>query len=66
MVTTMLREAREATGMSQRELAKRLGVSQQRVALLERDANPSVDTLERVAKALGMRPEINLRPKKGA
>ena len=66
MVTTMLREAREATGMSQRELAKRLGVSQQRVALLERDANPSVDTLERVAKALGMRLEINLRPKKGA
>ena len=66
MVTTMLREAREATGMSQRELAKRLVVSQQRVALLERDANPSVDTLERVAKALGMRLEINLRPKKGA
>ena len=66
MVTTMLREAREATGMSQRELAKRRGVSQQRVALLERDANPSVDTLERVAKALGMRLEINLRPKKGA
>ena len=66
MVTTMLREAREATGMSQRELAKRLGVSQQRVALLERDANPSVDTLERVAKALGMRLEINLRFKKGA
>lgn len=54
-LTLMLRWARQDAGLSQAELAKRLGVSQQAVAKVEHpDANPTVDTLLRVAAALGM------------
>lgn len=54
-LTLMLRWARQDAGLSQAELARRLGVSQQAVAKVEHpDANPTVDTLLRVAAALGM------------
>lgn len=54
-LTLMLRWARQDAGLSQAELAKRLGVSQQAVAKVEHpDANPTADTLLRVAAALGM------------
>ena len=48
--------ARRAAGLSQRQLAKRAGVSQQQIAKLEHpDANPTLETLEKVARALGAR-----------
>lgn len=50
-----LAEARQAAGLSQRELAKRLGVSQAQVARLEKrgyDAY-SVNSLRRYIQALG-------------
>lgn len=50
----VMRQAREDAGLTQRELAVRLGVTQQAVAQAERwDANPSVDLLRRWAAATG-------------
>lgn len=58
-VAVRLRQARAAAGLSQAELAERVGVSQQQVAKLESSkANPSLDTLAKVAKALGMTVDI--------
>jgi transcriptional regulator with XRE-family HTH domain len=50
----ILREARDDAGITQAELAERLGLSQPAVAALERaGANPTVRTLERALNALG-------------
>jgi transcriptional regulator with XRE-family HTH domain len=54
----MLADARRRAGLTQAELAARLGVSQSAVAKLEReDANPTVRTLERALRATGHRIE---------
>jgi len=51
----VIRAWREHTGMTQEELADRMGVSQAAVAKLERpDAKPRRTTLARVATALGI------------
>lgn len=48
----VMRQAREDAGLTQRELAARLGVTQQAVAQAERwDSNPSVELLRRWAAA---------------
>lgn len=58
-----LRWAREDAGLTQRELATRVGVSQQAIAKLESpDANLTLQTLERVAHALGLEVELALTP----
>jgi len=58
-VAVRLRWARARLGMTQAELAKRAGVSQQQVAKLERPgSNPTVETLDRLAKALGAKLEV--------
>jgi transcriptional regulator with XRE-family HTH domain len=54
----LLADARRRAGLTQAELAARLGVSQSAVAKLERDdANPTVRTLERALRATGNRIE---------
>ncbi len=51
-----LRQARHEAGLTQAELARRAGVSQQQVAKIERpDSNPTLATLERLAHVLGLR-----------
>lgn len=51
-----LKWAREASGWTQAQLAQKTGVSQQQIAKLERpDSNPTIETLEKVARALGFR-----------
>jgi ribosome-binding protein aMBF1 (putative translation factor) len=59
-----IRELREAAGLTQKELAGSLGVSQQVIARLESgDANnPTVTTLERIAKATGHRLRFRFEP----
>lgn len=58
-----VRWARHDAGLTQGELAARVGVTQQAVAKLERDeGNPTLATLERVARALDMRVELGLEP----
>jgi ribosome-binding protein aMBF1 (putative translation factor) len=50
-----IRWARHNAGLTQSELAKRIGVSQQQIARLEHpDYNPTLETLEKVAEALGI------------
>ena len=62
---TVIKELRERRGMTQEQLAKRAGVSQGYIAKLEpssrpgrakavRKANPSLPTLKRLARALGV------------
>jgi transcriptional regulator with XRE-family HTH domain len=54
--SSLLRNARRQAGLTQAELARRLGVSQAAVAKLERpDANPTVDTLDDALWAIGHR-----------
>lgn len=49
-----IREQREATGISQERFAANIGRHRTFMGSLERgETNPSLDTLERVAKALG-------------
>jgi transcriptional regulator with XRE-family HTH domain len=50
-----LRELREAAGLSQNELAHRLGCQQPAIARLEAgEASPNMRTLDRIANALGL------------
>ncbi|MGH9271198.1 MAG: helix-turn-helix domain-containing protein [Ilumatobacteraceae bacterium] len=52
---------REQAGLSQRELAKRMGVSQPRVAAIERSTNVTVDVLGQYVDAVGGTLEIIVR-----
>ena len=53
---TLVRNARRAAGLTQAELARRLGVAQPVIARLEnRSTNPTVETLDRALRATGHR-----------
>ncbi len=49
-----IREARDARGWSQGELAKRCGLSRPTIARIEGGQHVRMVTLEKVAKALGL------------
>ena len=51
---------REGAGVSQRELAGRIGVSQPRVAAIERSRNVTIGVLEQYVAALGGRLEVSV------
>ena len=51
---------REQAGLSQRDLAKRLGVSQPRVAAIEQARNVTIDVLDQYVKAVGGELEVNV------
>jgi DNA-binding XRE family transcriptional regulator len=60
-VAVSLRWARQAAGLTQAQLARKVGVSQQQMAKLERPgANPSIATLRKVADALGVQVHFDL------
>jgi len=52
---------REQAGLSQRELAERIGVSQPRIAAIERARNLTIDVLDQYVDALGADLEITVR-----
>ncbi len=55
-------EARAKYGMSQKELAEATGIDQGDISRIERGlSNPSVATLERIAKAFGKELEIKIK-----
>jgi len=57
----LIRQRRAGLGLSQAQVAKRAGVSQQQIARLENpDGNPTLSMLAKVAVALGCRVELNL------
>ena len=59
----IIREARRSAGLTQAELARRLGVAQPVVARLEtRAANPTVETLDRTLRATGHRLALASEP----
>ena len=51
-------KAREDAGLTQRELAKRVDVPQSTIARIERGNNTSVDTLSKIANALGKKLKV--------
>ena len=58
-------EARLAAGLTQEEVARRMGTSQPVVARLESGHKPSLKTLERYAAAVGARLKIEIVPETG-
>ena len=52
---------REGAGLSQRELAARMGVSQPRIAAIERCRNVTLDVLAQYVSAVGGQLEITVR-----
>ena len=63
-VAQLIYEARSSAGLTQRELADRVGTTQSVIARLE-DADytgHSLSMLQRIARALNRRVEINLLP----
>lgn len=62
-VGELVREAREAAGLSQRQLAARMGTSQAAVARLEAGSvGATLTTLQRVGAALQLQVSVELRP----
>jgi DNA-binding XRE family transcriptional regulator/predicted RNase H-like HicB family nuclease len=58
-----VRWARSDAGLTQGALGKKAGVSQQQIAKLEDpDVNPSLETLDKVARALGLDLTVGLEP----
>ena len=59
--------AREYTGLTQMELAKKTGISQADISRLENGLrNPSIALLQRIADALNMSLRIEMIPKTSA
>jgi ribosome-binding protein aMBF1 (putative translation factor) len=57
-------ERRSALGLSQRQLAERVGTTQSAIARLERGGRPPrIDTLLRIADALGCDLNVELKPR---
>ena len=53
-------DARQETGLTQRELSERTGIAQSDISKLENgNANPSIRTLKRLAEAMGKQLKIS-------
>ena len=60
-VISQIIEARIKKGITQKELARKLGTKQSAIARLESgNANPSIDFLEKTSKALGTKIILSL------
>lgn len=60
----LIREAREAANLSQKELARRSHTAQSAISRLERGrVSPTVETLERILRAAGAELVLDLRTK---
>jgi transcriptional regulator with XRE-family HTH domain len=56
---TLIRKARRSAGLTQHQLARRLGTTQSALARLERPgSNPTIETLEEALLAAGHRLEL--------
>ena len=60
---SIVKQAREAAGLSQTQLAERIGTTQSAVARLESPrSNPRVETLDRAVAATGQRVTVSVEP----
>ena len=57
-LATGLIALREQAGLSQRELAKRIGISQPRVVAIEQSRNVTIDVLNQYVRAVGGKLEV--------
>ena len=58
-------DARQASGMTQKQLADKTGIAQADISKLENgNANPSLRTLQRLAAGMGMQIKIEFVPAK--
>ncbi len=56
-------DARQTSGLTQKELSERTGIAQGDISKLERgNANPSIQTLQRLAVGMGMTIKIEFVP----
>ena len=56
-------DARKNTGLTQKQLSERTGIAQGDISRLENgNANPSLNTLKRLASAMGMTLKIEFTP----
>lgn len=56
-------DARKDTGMTQKELAEKTGITQADISRLENgSANPSLKTLQRLAEGMGMKLKLEFMP----
>ena len=61
LLVSQLIEARIKSGMTQKELAKKLGTKQSAIARLESgNANPTIAFLEKTSKALGTKITLSI------
>lgn len=60
MAAYQFMKAREAAGLSQRDLAAAAGVPQRTIARVELGDNTSIDTLSKIAVALGKTLDVTL------
>ncbi len=59
IVAVQLTEAREKSGMTQKQLSQKTKIAQGDISKIERsNANPSISTLNRLAEGMGMRLEV--------
>ena len=62
LIKAML-QGREEQNLSQRQLADRIGVTQSDISKIESgEANPTLETLKKLAKGLGMNLSISFTP----
>ena len=53
----LLKAWRKYLGLTQKELAERAGVTQAAISQMERSQNPRTETLEKLARAMGLKVE---------
>jgi transcriptional regulator with XRE-family HTH domain len=59
----LIRRTRQGAGLTQQQLARRMGTTQTAIARLERhDANPRLSTLRRAIEASGARLALDAKP----
>ena len=61
-LAAVLIRARQRAGLSQAQLAERIGTKQPAIARIEGGRLPSTQTLQRIAKATGNRLRISFEP----
>lgn len=63
MVVQAILDARKSTGISRDELAQKSGISVENIGELEEgEGNPSVKTLQKLARAMGMQLRLEFVP----
>ena len=56
-------DARKSTGLTQKQLSEKTGITQADISKLESgNANPSLRTLQRLASGMGMKVKIEFQP----